>query len=415
MSWTQLSMRKANLRAVWGRAKVVAVTARMTAMLARQPEIVSLLLSRLEALRPMIKDAAPAFDRDRRLPDNVFNALADAGLFRLWLPRSLDGFELAPADFMQVVETASMLDASVGWLVGNLGGYSRTGGYLPKDVARRFFSEPRSTMVCSNASVGTATPVDGGYRVSGRWSFGSGIHHATSVSVLCAISGSGQPPRTILCYLDAAEVRIHDTWRTSGLRGTGSCDFEIAGTFVATDHTHDMVNQPSSDPSLLYRIPNISMFNWTVATVPLGIAEGVLRQFTAAAATKMRTGHPVPLAEREVVQDMLGRLDAQRRSARAFMLEALADLTSEVAEKGDRLVEARAVYRSAVSNAAETAVAIVDRVMALYGAGAIFEDTPFERAHRDVHAASKHFAMSPTMFVNAGRIMLGLTPLTARF
>lgn len=384
-------------------------------MLASQPDIVALLLSRLDALAPLIKETAPSFDRDRKLPDVLVHALADAGLFKLWLPKSLGGFELAPVDFMRIVEAASALDGSVGWLVGNLGGYARTGGYLSAEAARTFFSHPRSAMIASTATMGMATPVDGGYRVSGRWPFGSGIHHATCVSVLCAIAGSGPQQPAIFCNLDVEHVRIHDTWHTSGLRGTGSCDFEIRDVYVPRNHTHDMLAPSASEPSLLYRVPNISMFNWTVATVPLGIADGVLRYFIASAAAKVRAGHPAPLAEREVVQDTLGRLEAERRAARAFMLEAMSDLMAATDGSADELVRARAIYRTAMSHAAETAVRIVDRIVALHGAAAIFESSPLERAQRDVHAATKHIAMSPTLFVNAGRIMLGLAPLTPRF
>ena len=190
---------------------------------------------------------------------------------------------------------------------------------------------------------------------------------------------------------------------------------EVTGAFVSEDYIHNLVEQSSYEKSILYRVPNISMFNWTVATIPLGIADGVLRSFVAQASSKIRAGHPAPLAEREVVQDKLGRLEAQRRAARAFMLDAMSDLMTSVDRGGDALVCARSTYRTAMSYAAETAVRIVDDVIALQGAGAIFESSPFERSQRDVHAASKHIAMSPTLFTNAGRIMLGLSPLTPRF
>lgn len=384
-------------------------------MLDSQPDLVAELLARLEALTPLIREMAPSFDQDRRLPDAVGHALADAGLFKLWLPKSFGGFELAPVDFMSVVEAATRLDASVGWIVGNIGGYARTAGYLPADAAKAIFSAERAAVVCSTANAGTAEHVKGGYRISGRWSFGSGIHHATSVALLCAIPDAASSPRMAMCYVDPRHVRVHDTWRTSGLRGTGSCDLEVAEAFVPQDYIHDLVEQSSYERSILYRVPNISMFNWTVATIPLGIADGVLRSFIAQAAGKIRAGHPAPLAEREVVQDKLGRLEAKRRAARAFMLDAMSDLMAAVDRGGDALVRARAAYRTAMSYAAETAVRIVDDVIAIQGAGAIFESSPFERAQRDVHAASKHIAMSPTLFTTAGRIMLGLPPLTPRF
>lgn len=101
-------------------------------------------LEAIERLAPLIATHRAALDSERRLPDALFNALADAGLFRLWLPAALGGPELSPADFMTVVEAASALDGSVGWLVGNGGGMSRAGGYLREPVAGEFFADPRA-------------------------------------------------------------------------------------------------------------------------------------------------------------------------------------------------------------------------------------------------------------------------------
>ena len=108
-------------------------------MLAKTSCRVSDYLDAIERLAPVIAEHRAAFDSERQLPDAVFNALADAGLFRLWLPEALGGPELSPDDFMTVVEAASALDGSVGWLVGNGGGMSRIGGYLPEPIARRIF------------------------------------------------------------------------------------------------------------------------------------------------------------------------------------------------------------------------------------------------------------------------------------
>src|ERR1700757_1974702 len=113
-------------------------------MLARSPDQVAEYLAAINRLAPLIAEHRTAFDSERRLPDVVFNALADAGLFRLWLPEALGGPQLSPADFMTVVEAASALDGSVGWLVGNGGGMSRVAGYLSDPVAREFFSDPRA-------------------------------------------------------------------------------------------------------------------------------------------------------------------------------------------------------------------------------------------------------------------------------
>src|SRR3954469_4620786 len=123
-------------------------------MLAKTSGRVSDYLDADARLAPVIAEHRAAFDSERRLPDAVFNALADAGLFRLWLPKALGGPELSPDDFMTVVETASALDGSVGWLVGNGGGMSRIGGYLPEPIAQQFFSNPRGFVTSATGAVG---------------------------------------------------------------------------------------------------------------------------------------------------------------------------------------------------------------------------------------------------------------------
>src|SRR4051794_16995776 len=159
-------------------------------MLTKTPGWVADYLEAIERLAPLIAEHRAAFDCERRLPDAVFNALADAGLFRLWLPRTLGGPELSPADFMTVVEAASALDGSVGWLVGNGAGMSRVGGYLPEPVAREFFSDTRAFITSSSGAIGVAQKTEGGYRVTGRWPFGSGAHHASHFMGLASLKGA---------------------------------------------------------------------------------------------------------------------------------------------------------------------------------------------------------------------------------
>src|SRR5437868_7617439 len=142
-------------------------------MLARSPDRVAEYLAAIHRLAPLIAQHRASFDEERRLLDVLFNALADAGLFRLWLPEAIGGPELSPVDFMTVVEAASALDGSVGWLVGNGAGMSRVGGYLSIKVAREFFSNPRAFITSATGAVGAAQRVEGGYRVTGRWPFGS--------------------------------------------------------------------------------------------------------------------------------------------------------------------------------------------------------------------------------------------------
>jgi alkylation response protein AidB-like acyl-CoA dehydrogenase len=385
-------------------------------MLAKTSGQVSDYLEAIERLVPVIADHRAAFDSERRLPDAVFNALADAGLFRLWLPGALGGPELSPDDFMTVVEAASALDGSVGWLVGNGAGMSRIGGYLPKPVAREFFSDSHAFFTSSTGAVGAAQKVEGGYRVTGRWPFGSGAYHATHFMALASqkgADGNDEPP--LCCYFERRDVVVHDTWRVSGLRATGSCDFEVRNLFVPEQHTHVFMSPRPTQDGIVYCLPMVSIFAWTVAAVPLGIARGAMNAFVELAGRKARQGVSTLLRDRDIVQSNYGRADASHRAARAFLVEAMSELMAALAENGPRLIEARAVFRTACTHAAESAVRIVDMLAAEAGATAIFETSPIERFVRDVHAAVKHIAMSPNNYVVSGRVGLGLDPGTPRF
>lgn len=385
-------------------------------MLAKTPNRVADYLEAVEQLAPLIAEHRAVFDSERRLPDLVFNALADAGLFRLWLPEALGGPELSPTDFMIVVEAASALDGSVGWLVGNGGGMSRVGGYLAEPVARKVFSDPRAFFTSATGAVGTAQKVEGGYRVTGRWPFGSGAHHASHFMGLVSMKGAdGKDEAPLCCYFERRDVVIHDTWRVSGLRATGSCDFEVRDLLVPDQHTHIFMGPRPTQDGIVYRLPSLSVFAWTVSVVPLGIARGAMNAFVELASRKARMGASALMRDREIVQSNYGRADALHRAARAFLIEAMTELMVASAEEGSRLINARAVFRTACTHAAQSAVRIADMLAAETGAAAIFETSPIERFVRDVHAAVKHIAMTPNNYVVSGRLGLGLDPGTPRF
>ncbi len=385
-------------------------------MLAKSSGRVSDYLEMIEQLAPLIAEHRPAFDSERQLPAAVFNALADAGLFRLWQPGALGGPELTPADFMTVVEAASALDGSVGWLVGNGGGMSRIGGYLPEPVARAFFSDPRAFVTGATGAVGAAQKTEGGYRVTGRWPFGSGADHASHFMGLASskdTDGKDNPP--LCCYFERRDVVVHDTWRVSGLRATGSCDFEVRDLFVPEQRTHTFMAPCPTQDGIVYRLPNLSVFAWTVSVVPLGIARGAMNAFVELASRKARQGVSPLLRDREIVQSNYGRADTLHRAARAFLTDAMSELIVASEEDGPRLLNARAVFRTACTHAAESAVRIADMLAVELGAAAIFEMSPIERCVRDVQAAAKHIAMTPNNYVVAGRLGLGLDPGTVRF
>jgi alkylation response protein AidB-like acyl-CoA dehydrogenase len=373
-------------------------------------------LDALREIAPLIARHRASFDQARQLHEEVHHALAEAGLFRLWLPRSLGGPELSPLEFMRVVESASALDGTVGWLVGNGGGMSRAGGYLSPEVVREWFQDRRTFIVAATGAIGSVTPVDGGFRVSGRFPFGSGAPHGSHFMGLATLGGNQAPdqPR-MCCYFDRKQVTLHDTWHVSGLRGTGSSDWEVNDAFVPEARIHPFIDHKPAEPGLIYRMPAISIFAWTVAVVPLGIARGTIDSFVILANGKGRLGSAGLMRDREVVQSMVGRAETLHGAARALLVEAMTELMAATDIGGTPLVTARVRLRAAAAHAAETALRIVDMLAMEAGAAAIFESGSLERQLRDVQAASRHIAMNPSIYAVAGRLELGMDPGPARF
>lgn len=374
------------------------------------------MVERFEHIRPLVVEESRRSDADRRLSDEAFAALSGAGFFRLLLPAQLGGCGLSPLDFMTVVEHVSAADGTVGRLVGNGGGMARAGGYLPVEAAQKVLGQPSAFVAASTSALGKETPDAEGYRITGRWPYASGAPHATTFAALCEMdegkgTGNGQ---IVLAFLPRELVRLIDNWHVSGLRGTGSWDFEAEEAYLPEKLVCDFQPVPTQ-PGIVYRLPGRSAFAWTVSTVPLGIAKGAIDAFVSVSSEHRRQGITVPVAERELVQAEIGRCMAKCRAAGAYMRSAMTALCTAVETQDADLVAARIDYRLACSHAAEIAVGVVLRVNDLVGARSLAESQPFERRERDVRAAAKHIAMSPEQFVIGGRHALGCDVSSARF
>ena len=364
------------------------------------------LREQIRGLSETIREAQPGFDAARQIPDDLYRKLAATGVFRIWLPSGMGGAQLSPLEFMDVVEEAAAIDGAVGWLVGNGGGMSRTGAYLPTDPAQEIFREPDAFVVSGTAGLGKAVPVEGGFRVTGRWPFGSGSPHATWFSPFCEVTGEGsQAGQRILVYAPRKDVILHDNWYVSGLCGTGSGDFEFDDVFVPDCFVHPYQPDPTHEGTL-YRLPTISTYIWTVATVPLGIAKGAMSEVLRIAGQRKRKADKVPLAERELVQSDLGRIQARLGAARAYMREGMAELLAAV-ETGIGVEAARVRYRLGCTYASETALTAIGQLTEIVGAASIMRSSPLERFERDARAAAKHTAMSPNLYITAGKYAVG--------
>lgn len=366
-----------------------------------------LLVGRVRALSDSVARDRASFDLEGHLPDALFSELASLGLFRLWLPKGLGGPELSALGFMEVVEAAAALDGTIGWLVGNGGGMSRIGAFLPTETAQEIFADPKAFVVSATGATGRAVPVDGGYRVTGRWPFGSGAPHATWFTPLCAVERDGQlTEELIFVTAPRDDVLVHDNWHVSGLRATGSVDFELQDVMIEDRFVHAFQPEPTQ-PGTLYRLPTGTIFTWTVATVPLGIANGALEAFVRIASSTKRRGDTLSLAEREIVQSQLGQVQARVSASRAYLRHTMSELL-DATEDGVDPQDARVEYRLACTSASQAALAAIGILTEMAGAISIAQTCPLERFERDARAAAKHIAMTPNAYIDGGKWLLGL-------
>ena len=374
------------------------------------------------ALAPEIEARADQIERERRLPEPVLAALFAAGLFRLLLPRSLDGGEVDPVTFARVMEEIAKADASTAWCLCQAAGCSMSAAYLSHDVAMEIFGRDRRAVLAWGPGPGArAIAVDGGYRVTGTWSFASGGRHATWLGAHCPISepdgSSRRTPngklveRTML--FPAASATFVDVWHVSGLKGTGSDAYTVDDLFVPHDHSISR-DDPAErrQPGLIYCFPTGSFYASGFASVALGIARRMLDAFVSLAREKTPRGYKRPLANNAVIQSQVGQAEAQLSSARRFLMGSLADIWGAVGSSGTLTMDQRMLIRLASTYAIHQAKAVADVTHHAAGATSIFVDSAFDRGFRDIHAVTQQLQGRQAHFETVGQFMLGIEPDT---
>jgi alkylation response protein AidB-like acyl-CoA dehydrogenase len=383
-------------------------------------------LSGARSLEPLIMAARDRFDEDRTLPASLVDAMYQNDLFRMWVPRSLGGAELDPLSFLTVIEELSRLDGSMGWCAVIPAGYARLSGSLDEDVAREIFlGSSRGILVGSLNPTGKAVVAPGGYRVSGRWSYGSFIAHGDWVLGNCIVEDASGPrragdggPEFRLCLFPKQVVEVFDIWHVGGLRATGSNDYQVTELFVPETHTIPMPGflPPPRRPGPLYAMPMTSTFVSCVAVVALGIARAAIEALTEIAATKATAGSSTPLRDKPFAQVELAKAEALLRSGRAYLFDELGAMWTNALAGRDISVQERAHVRLAAVHAARSAIQSVDIVYQLGGGASLFQGGRLDRCFRDINAAGQHMALSPLSYMEPiGRVLFGLPPGVARF
>jgi indole-3-acetate monooxygenase len=373
------------------------------------------LLDATRAILPMVREGSDEAERERRLPSRVVRAMAEAGITRMLAPRVVGGLEIDPITQLDVIEALAHTESSAGW---NAQVYSSCGhvtGFLAPEVGEEIFGRNPSAIMSGTlaAPYGRATVVDDGYRVSGRWPYGSGCQDADWLGFTTGVYEGDRPrldtdglPEQRVVIVPAASAIIHDTWHVGGLRGTGSHDVELQDVFVPAAWTMWWTDTPfHSGPLYWHRW-------WLLAhgAQRLGVARAATDALYELAQVKTPTRSTALIRDRSLTQMQFAQAEALWQSARAYLWDTMTRLW-ERACAGERLgLKDLARARLANTNASVVAAQVADLMFSAGGGTAIHTSNPLERLFRDAHAAAQHATASVPTYEQWGRVLLYADP-----
>ncbi len=324
-------------------------------------------------LSDLARELAPATEAERRLPDALVERLRVSGLFRAGAPDAVGAAEAPPAVTLRCAEEIARGDASAGWCVSIAATSSLLGGWLCEDGLTDVFGPPGNVAAGVWAPRGVARPVDGGFRVSGRWAFCSGILHSDYLFGGCLVEdGARGSPAPRVLGMRVNELEVLDTWHTSGLRGTGSHDAVADDVFVPRHRSLWLLDPPSSDAAL-YRFPIFAYFALSIAAAALGNARGAIEDLKALAVDKVGLGSTRALAQRPATWAAVGAAEASLRAARAFYYQAIDEAWAEAQSLEPVSTERRIGLRLAATHGVRTSADVARAMHDLGGGSAIYE------------------------------------------
>ena len=346
-------------------------------------------------------------DRNGQLAEVVVEALHHEGLYGMWVPRGVPGgAELDVVSSLRVIETVAHGDPSAGWvLMASALAIGTGAAYLDREAVDALFSGARLPVIAGQGTrPGTAVPTDGGFLLSGSWSFASGIKHATHIHTLGVIQGTGEPR---IFVLPVTQATLVDNWDVLGLRATGSIDYTINSVFVPEAFTHFAVTESPKLGGSLYTIGIIGFAAMCHSAWACGIGGRLLDELGGY--VRARAGRAGVLVDSDSFQADYARAEGTYRAARALVYETWADIGASL-ERGDRLsVRQHTLMRLAMAHVTWSAQEVAAFVYATAGTTALRAGT-IQRLFRDMHAGTQHVTSSPPVFRAIGRELAGLAP-----
>lgn len=362
------------------------------------------LLDQAKKLHPLIAEHMAGNDERGRLADEVIDELHDAGIFGMWLPCDLGGFELPPIESLELMESLAYSDPATAWVVMAIAlATGSAGAYLDSEASTKLFSAKRiPTIAGQGTRPGKAVPVDGGYLLSGEWNFASGIKHATHIHTAAIVEGTSE---MLIFILPTEQATLVDNWDVMGLRATGSLDYSIDEVFVPSIYTHRVTETvPVTGGSLFsLGISNFALIAHSAWAV--GVARRLLDELAAQA--QSRKGRAGQFSSSDSFHEQYAQAEALWHGARAFVFEQWKILEKTVERGYTPSVREDTLRRLAMTNATEVLHKIAAFVYKSAGTSALRSGV-IQTIFRDAHAGTQHASSSPAVVQNLGRELAGL-------
>jgi len=369
------------------------------------------LLAKIESLRETLEAGAAEGELTATLALSVVDALYDAGLFAIKLPVELGGAEADLVTQFEVIEALSYIDPSAGWctMIG-ASGVGLLSAYLSDEAIARVFPGgrvPRSAGAF--LPMGRAQAVEGGYLVSGRWAFASGIRHSQWLSAgTLVVREEKTTDEYLTVVFPTSDAKIHGNWDVAGLKGTGSCDFSVSDLLVPETFTYARMGSEPKRGGPLYRLGFPGFVAYEHAAFALGVARRALDTIVDQARTKNRGLQPSLLASRPSFQKSVGECDLRLRAARALAVQILEEAWSQACQGATPSPRLQSEMRSSATFATSVALDVVAISFRYGGGSALYNNSVLQRCLRDLNAAAQHLMVSESSYENHGQFMLGI-------
>ena len=377
------------------------------------------LIDKARSLGPLIREHSELSEKERRVATPVQEALSRAGFQKLFLPKSLGGFEADPVTCALVVEELAMHDSAAAWSLqsGNVNAWWAS--KMSEQCVIDLYTDPTSYVAAAFHPPQHAVEVEGGYRVSGRAPLASNVHDSAFIVLSAMIFENGAPrmtefgPAIIGVVLKTSDVKILDTWHTLGMRGTDSNDVAYDNVFLPAHMSFPLV--PGLPPGKhfggpLYRFPAIPIISLFSAAVNMTSARKSIAAFRELAIQKVPMGTMKTVRDRGTVQTALAEAEALLRSARSFFYDTLSEGWERTLAAGEHTMEHRADLLLAGINASRSAARVAEQMHLLAGTSSVYETSALDRYFRDIHTLRHHGFASESKLETVGQVYLGLQP-----